>query len=243
MELCVDIHCRIGEGRIEETRPVDAALREMDDAGVDKAWICPTDAYVAVRNREGNDFIANVLSEHPDRFVGCAVSNPWYGDDALTELKCALDKGLRVLFLCPPLQGFQLSDPLVDPLVELAVGYSAPIYAHTGTPICAMPFQFAALAERHPKGRFIMGHSGFSDFWYDVPHIGQLVENIWFDTSPNGPDSILQVISAAGESRVLFSSSAPSSDLSVELDKIKKLPVSDEVKKKILGVNAEALLS
>ena len=136
----VDVHCRVGPGRPHESRPVDQALREMDRAGIERAWICPTEAYVAVGNREGNDFIAATVRAHPDRFVGCATANPWYQARAVEEVRRALGEGLAVLYLCPPLQGFQLSDELVDPLIEAAREFTAPIYAHTGTPICSEPF-------------------------------------------------------------------------------------------------------
>ena len=51
---------------------------------------------------------------HGHNDVGCAVANPWFGDEATDELRRAFENGLRALFLYPPIQGFQLSDPLAD---------------------------------------------------------------------------------------------------------------------------------
>lgn len=209
MVSVVDVCSRIGVGRLEETRLPETALNEMDAAGVSVSWVAPTDASVAVDNSQGNDYVAGVVREHPDRFVGCAVANPWYGDRSVQELQRAFGNGARVLFLYPPVQGFQLSDRLIDPLIEVAIQHCAPIYAHTGTPICAEPFQLAALAKRFPEGRFIMGHMGYSDFWYDAIPAAQSCDNVWIETSLIDPDMISSGLEALGTKRFLFGSWSP----------------------------------
>lgn len=242
MSSSIDVHCRVGAGRPEESRSVDAALREMDAASMEWAWICPTDSHVAVRNGAGNDFIAQTAAAHPDRFVGCAVANPWFGDEATMELYRTFGIGLQVLFLHPPVQGFQLSDPLVDPLIEMAREYNAPIYAHTGTPICAEPFQLAALARRHPRAKFIMEHGGYADFWYDGTPAASMVSNIWLETSLIDGDNITSAIQILGAERLVFGSAAPLSVVSVEVEKTAALPIPQDDIAKILRHNAQGLL-
>ncbi|MCK4400775.1 amidohydrolase family protein [bacterium] len=238
----IDIYSRIGKGRPEESRPVDVALHEMDKAGISHAWICPTDAYVAVRNHEGNDFIAKTISDYPDRFIGYAVANPWFGHKAIEELHRAFKNGLRGLFLYPPVQGFQLSDPLIDPLIEVAYKFNVPIYAHTGTPVCAMPFQLAALARRHQDVKFIMGHMGYSDFWYDAVAATSTSNNIWLETSLIDGDIIADGVKKLGAERFLFGSAAPFSIITCEIEKITSLAVSKNTIEKILQHNAKGLL-
>jgi hypothetical protein len=183
-----------------------------------------------------------LVAVHPDRFVGYAVANPWFGDRAVAELRRAFGSGLKALFLHPPVQGFQLSDPLVDPLVEVAIEHGVPIYAHTGTPICAEPFQLAALARRFPQGRFIMGHMGYADFWYDAIPAGQSSDNIWLETSHIDPDLILNGLASLGAARFLFGSCAPYSSVKVELAKISTLPLDEHDRALVLGGNAGELL-
>jgi hypothetical protein len=215
----------------------------MDAAGVAQAWVCPMDAFAAVRNTEGNSFIAGLARAYPARLVGCAVANPWYGRDAVRELERALGLGLKVLCLLPPVQGFQLSDAMVDDLVRLAAERGAPIYAHTGTPICCEPFQLAALARRHPRGKFIMGHMGFADFWYDAALAAETSENIYLETSLMDGDVIDQALRKLGSRRLVFGSDAPVSAVGIELDKIRALPASPEAIERILGSNAKELLT
>jgi predicted TIM-barrel fold metal-dependent hydrolase len=243
MSDVIDACSRVGNGRLEESRRPEDALREMDAGGVAVSWIAPTDSFFAVDNREGNDFVAGLVRAHPDRFVGCAVANPWFGDRAVEELRRALGAGLKVLFLYPPVQGFQLSNPSVDRLVEAAIDHGATVYAHTGTPICAEPFQLIALAQRHPQGRFIMGHMGYSDFWYDATPAAQSCGNVWLETSLIDPDMILTGVTALlGAARFLFGSWAPYSSVQVELEKISTLPMNERDRSLVLGGNAQELL-
>jgi uncharacterized protein len=242
MSNYIDVHSRVGEGRPFESRTVDDALREMDETGIEQAWICPTDVYTAVLNSEGNNFIAKTVASHSNRFVGCAVANPWFGKKALIELRAAFEKGLRVLYLCPPVQGFQLSDIIVDSLIEVAIEFNAPVYAHTGTPVCSEPFQLAALARRNPKAKFIMGHMGYADFWYDATPAAKANENIWIETSFINADVLKDGIAKIGVSRFLFGTSAPLSGVRPEIQKILDLGLSTESTKMILYHNALKVL-
>jgi uncharacterized protein len=243
MNKIIDIHTRIGTDGREESRALATVLADMDALGIRQSWICPLDHHVAVHNHVGNDAIASLVAAHADRFIGCAVANPWFGADAVAELNRAFAAGLQVLFLYPPLQGFQLSDPIVDPLVEVAVAHHAPIYAHTGTPICAEPFQLAALARRFSAGKFIMGHMGYSDFWYDAITAAEGAPNIWLDTSRIDGDIITNGLNQLGAERFLFGSDAPFCDAAAELEKIASLNLSEEQRNLILYRNAENLMS
>jgi len=242
MNGVIDAHSRLGPGRPHERRSADEALREMDALGVERSWISPCDAFAAVLNKEGNDFIADAVAAHPDRFVGCAVANPWRGAAAVEELLRAFDRGLRVLVLHPAVQGCSLSDELLDPLVDVAVEFRAPIYAHTGTPICGMPLQLAALARRHPAGRFVMGHMGYSDFWYDVIPAAEISSNIVLETSFALGDFVPQITQRLGDERIVFGSASPLSSLVVEVAKMDDLSLPESSRKRIMRENAQRLM-
>jgi predicted TIM-barrel fold metal-dependent hydrolase len=238
----IDTHQRVGPGRRYEARDLAAALGEMDAGGVEVAWICPTERFMAVLNRDGNDFIRRAIRAHPNRFIGCAVANPWYGEAAVAELERAFGEGLRVLYLNPPTQGFRLTDDLADPLIAMARKFAAPVYVHTGTPICCEPFQLAALAARHPDVPFVMGHAGFADFWYDAIEAARMAGNIFLETSLIDDGIILDAVARLGADRLLFGSSAPLSGVALEAEKILDLPVTDAIRRNILRDNAGGLL-
>ena len=242
MDRVVDVHSRVGVGRGFETRRPDQALSEMRRFGVAVSWICPPDACAAVRNHEGNDYVAGVVADNRDAFVGCAVANPWYGDEAVEELGRAFEMGLRVLYLHPSIQGFQISDEIVDPVVVAAQQRGMPIYVPTGTPVCAMPYQLSALARKHRDARFIMGHMGYADFWYDAVGAARGTENIWLETSFMDVDIIRDAVKSLGPERVVFGTAAPLADVGVEIEKLGMLGLPQADFDKIMYLNARGLM-
>ena len=238
----IDVHSRIGVGREEDSRSAEEALVEMDTLGIGIAWVCPPDAETAVFNRRGNELLIGAVRDYPGRLVGCAVANPWFGEAAVQELGRAFDGGLRALFLYPRIQGFQLSDPLFEPLVETAIDHRAPIYVHTSTPIASEPLQLAYLAKRHPRGLFIMGHMGYPDFWYDAIPAAEAAANLWLETSRIDSDLIAEAVRAVGAERVLFGSDAPFCAPEVEAAKILSLDMPPSQIALIMRQNALRLL-
>ncbi len=213
----IDSHVYIGDGR-HMSFDTDSLLSQMDEAGIAHAVACPVDRCIAVHNREGNNTILDAVRSHPDRISGMAVANPWFEVKAVEELERALGEGLMGLFLYPNYQGFRLSDHIVDPLLTLAEAFEVPVYAHSGTAAIAEPFHVAELARRFPTVNFIMGHAGSSDFGEDAVRALEFCDNVWLESSRNGPANygLWQVRGCTG--RVLFGSSAPEYIPAIEIE-------------------------
>lgn len=237
-----DAHCHVGEGFHYRQSP-EELLAQMDALGVDRAVLVPADRAIAVDNREGNDTILQAVARWPDRFWGFATANPWYGPRAVDELRRAISAGLVGVKLDPVLQGFMLCDPLVHPLVEIAIELDVPLYFYTGTPVNALPLQLAELAQRYPGGRFVMGHMGNSDFWLDVPVALAQAPNLWGEVSPNLAAAVNRVIEAGFSGRLLFGSDAPQMRLDLEVDKIQYWQASDEQRAAMMAGNLLRLLA
>lgn len=240
-QLLIDAHCHVGEGYHYQLRPQDL-LAQMDELGIDRAVLVPADRQIAVDNVEGNDFLLRVIERWPDRFWGFATVNPWYGRRAEKELRRALVAGLSGLKLHPVLQGFLLCDPVVHPVVEVAIEMEVPIFFHTGTPINALPLQLAELAQCYPEGCFIMGHLGNPDFWLDVPAAMGQAPNLWGEISPNLPTAVKRVADAGFADRLLFGSDAPLTYLPLEVAKIQHWGLDDGKKAGIMAANLLRLL-
>lgn len=215
----IDAHCHLGEGFDIKVSP-EELLNEMDKNGVQKAIIYPADKFIAVYNKEGNDYIMDCVKRFPDRFISFATVNPWYGEKGISELKRCLDKGAKGLILHPFLQGFLLNDKLVFPLLEEMEKYNLSVYFHTGTLVSSEPYQLCDLAEKFPEVNLIMGHFAFSDYWNDIILAGKNVKNIYFETSLTWPDMISSVLNEIGEDRVIFGSGFPQNPLKIEIEKI-----------------------
>ena len=238
--MIVDAHCHISEEGAKR-QSLEELLREMDRLDVAKAVLSPGDREIAVLNDAGNRRIAEAVASHPERLAGMAVANPWFGDEALAVLTRARDEGLRGLKLHPPLQGFQLSDELVDPLIRFAGDAGWPVYCHTGTPICAEPLQLTELARRHPDVTFIMGHMGWSDLAYDTFNAASMAQNIFLETSHMVCAGVEQAVGAFGAARVLFGSDSPVSTLEAELAKFALADLTEEDRGHVLGRTAAIL--
>ena len=240
MTIC-DAHCHVGEGSLKN-QSVEKLLANMDRNGVEKAVIVPVEEYLAVKNEEGNSYILELCNRYPDRFWGFATANPWFGEKALKMLRYFLSGGLRGLKFNSTVQGFKINDALIYPFMELAEEFKAPVYFHTGTPVCAMPFQLHELAGRYPGVRFIMGHCGYSDFWQDIPFIVAHSENIWFDTSLSMTSRTEAILDLGGSGRVLFGSDSPRSNLEYEIRKVKLCRAEQKDIEAIMGANLVTLL-
>ena len=158
------------------------------------------------------------MKKHPDRFAGMASVNPWFDQTALEELRRCLDAGLVGIMVHPLYQGVRLSDPVIHPLIEIASEYKVPVYAHTGTAGIAEPLQLVELALIFPEVQFIMGHSGASDYYSDALRALELAENIWLETSRNGPGNYGLFKTKNCLNRVVFGSSAPEYIPAVEIE-------------------------
>ena len=148
-----------------------------------RALVGMGERWLAVDNREGNDTILRWVRSWPDRFVGYATANPWYGARSVAELDRALSAGLSAIKLHPARQGFVLLEPVVRPILDLAAERGVMVYVVTGVAVASMPLQLGELAKQYPTVPFIMGRSGRGDYGLmDLIHItraGDHVRAVW----------------------------------------------------------------
>ncbi len=236
----IDVITFLGEDMDGGQTP-EKLLQEMDKNKVERSIIAPSKQYTTVYNREGNQMIADICRHYPERFSGYAVSNPWYGEKAQEELERALSDGLQAVYFDSSIQGFCISDELVDPLMEICRKYQAPVYFHTGTPAFALPFQLHFLAKRYPEITFIMGHSGANDFAGDALPALYGCPNILLDTSLNLAVSI-QAMAAKAPDRMVFGSSAPRSTLAYEIARVEEGVQDLELLERIFGKTIRSVM-
>lgn len=219
-------------------------IAAMDDAGIDVTLLSPADDEVAVRNREGNDRMLALAATNPDRLRAYAVANPWFGQDAARELDRAIAAGAAAVKINSALQGFLLLDEIVDPLVRVARYHNVPVYAHTGTPIQALPLQLAELAARFPDVHFVMGRSGRTDFRGDAPTVLDLTPNVYADTSHDyGATGLTNTYRAFGAARMIFCSDHPYATRSDGRRAVAGIEMSKADRDAVLGGNLAALLA
>lgn len=218
----IDGYCTLGVDR-EYDLTEYLLLQGMERVGIDRAVIVPIDRYLAVENRQGNDFILKAYRAHPDRFIPACSVNPWHGDMAREELKRAIEKGARILVLHPFIQGYLANDELVWPVLDMAAQEKIPVYIHTGSPGNSTPWQIVDLAERYQSLDFIMGHCGATDFWNDLIEAGKAAENIYIEASFARPFAFGNYVKALGKHKGIMGSSAPINQLTFEWEQMRNV--------------------
>lgn len=242
--MIIDAHVRIGAGR-EVELGVAELIETLDRLGIDRAMVAPGERATAWDNRGGNDLVTAAANESDGRLIPYAVATPWAGADAVAELGRARDRGARALAVDPALQGFDLLDGLVDPLLAFAQESGWLVYVRTGTPPHAVPLPLASLARRWPELNFIMGRSGATDFWIDAPPALRHAPNLYADTSYAPWDTVLSDLTRdpeIGAQRLVFSTDAPYTVPSAELARITEWPIPEPHRAAVLGENLAGLL-
>lgn len=239
--MVIDGHVTIGESRDAALEP-ERLLEWLGELGIDHALIAPPEPFVPVRNRQGNELVADAARRSGGVLLAYAVATPWLGSEAVDELRRAHDGGARALHVDPALQGFDLLDGQIDPLVEFATDVGWPVYIRTGTPPHSLPLQVAWLAARHAACTFILGKSGATDFSHDGPATLRAAPNILADSVYVEWPTALVAAAPEFRDRVVFTSDAPFGDPAIELARVVEAPFDDATRAAVLGGTLAQLL-
>ncbi|MCC8180400.1 MAG: amidohydrolase family protein [Planctomycetes bacterium] len=241
--MIIDSHTYVGDSLLGYTLQPDELIRAMDKRGICAAVACPMkglDPYYFEPNR----YIARIQEQYPDRIIGFARVNPHLKSAAEASLETAFDRlGLRGLVLHPWEETFAINDPLVYPLVDMAVQRRLPIMLEAGYPILSHPLQCADLASRFPDGIFIMTHGGQLDSsgWSmtDAELVMRNHGNIVMNTAGLFADELLERLPGEiGIERLIFGSHSPWLNLDLELKRLERAHIDANVRAAILGGNA-----
>jgi hypothetical protein len=159
----------------------------------------------------GNEAMRAIEAEHPGTVRGYTTVNPNFTAHAAREIKIAAAAGLTGIKLAASRRA---SDPLLDPICELAAQHRVPVLQHVWQHRRAeMPGQeisdaldLMALAARHLSVQFILAHIGGGGDWAHSLRALVGVPNIWVDLSGSGVDrGLLELcLECVGPGRMLW---------------------------------------
>jgi predicted TIM-barrel fold metal-dependent hydrolase len=159
----------------------------------------------------GNDAMLEIAEREPDRVRMYVTVNPNYTDHALLEIDRCVGRGAIGIKLAASRRA---DDPLLDPIADVAADRGLPILHHIWqhrrrewpSQEISDGADLARLAERHPRGRFILAHiGGGGDYAHTFPAVVDC-PNIFPDLSGSGADRGMldYAVASLGAQRLLW---------------------------------------
>ncbi|MCF3122480.1 MULTISPECIES: amidohydrolase family protein [Streptomyces] len=148
----------------------DQLVAEMDEAGIDQAFLVAPDyshaADCALTQPELAALHDRVNRRHPGRFHVFWGVDPRGGQDGLDLFeRCVTEYGFAGMKLYPPC-GYEPGDPRLYPYFERCAHYGIPVLTHTGPGWGPLDFTYGSpllvdrAARDFPGVDFILGHGG-----------------------------------------------------------------------------------
>jgi predicted TIM-barrel fold metal-dependent hydrolase len=197
--------------------------------------------------RECNRWTADGMRRFPGRVLGYCYVNPGYQREALEEIRrCVEDRGFMGVKLY---NEYTCTEPVVFPIVELAIELGVPILHHAlhfhyfveDQPRMSDSGHLAELARRYPEAMLICAHISGGGDWEWTVKAARHAPNVFLDTSGSVTDEGTVEMAAAvvGADRVVFGCD---SSMTAGVGKIRGANLNAQDKQKILGGNMMRLL-
>src|SRR5881296_3657700 len=160
---------------------------------------------------DGNSALLALQREYPDLIRGYVTVNPNYTSQARAEIARCLDAGMVGIKLAASRRA---SDPLLDPICELARERGVPVLHHVWQhrrrdwpgQEASDAVELCALAARHPDVRFILAHIGGGGDWQHSLAALARIPNVAVDLSGSGVDGgmLESCLAAVGVERLVW---------------------------------------
>ena len=244
-----------GEEALDHLRQVlsspQAMLEYLDEQGIDYA-VALAETNPLITGTSPNDRVAE-FCRASERLIPFANINPFMIADLVSELRrCVSDLGIRGLKLYPTYQHFYVNDARLYPLYAEAQRLGVPVMVHTGSSVFrgarlkyGDPLHLDDVVTDFPELMIIMAHSG-RGFWYDAAFfLAQLHPQIYMEITGLPPHKLPTYFPnlERNADKIIFGSDWPAvTDIKQNIATIRRLPLKEESKAKILGGNAARLL-
>ena len=206
-----DAHAHIGAD-VDGRKMTAAGMRgRMLQAGVSRSIVFPLNDPNARDDFSGpNDVLWEAYEEYPDLFVPFFRLNPHR--DYEKEFGRCIDRRFEGLKLHPVSQEFELDDPKVVRLLEMAAEADIPVLIHAGFAMQRIVEPLLPTVEAHPELRLILGHAAMVEV-LEATRAFRDHTNVLFETSVVGLRDLYVLFCSLDSSRICFGSDIPYGDL------------------------------
>ena len=232
-------------------------LASMDASHVDKSVIFGFPWKNSRLFKQHNDYISEVVSRYPDRFIGLVCFDP-LSDGAAEEARRCLQEGAlsgigELAFYQSAIENASVAR--LEPIMEICRVLDLPVLIHTNEPIGhAYPgktpntlAQIYQLLRTFPQNKIILAHWGGGLFFFGIlkKEVKESLKNVYFDTaaSPYLYDAAVYrlAIELVGVEKILFGSDFPLLSPVRYFDEMQAAGLSADEMQRICGLNAAAL--
>lgn len=247
-ELIIDAHAHMGlwfNFHIPEY-DADAMVETMDSIGVDMC-ICSPHRAIGPDYRAGNEEVIEAAGRFPGRFVPYITINPYY---PLAEIEREIEKWhsqeqLRAFKIHPSFASYPADGEGYRPVWEHANEHGLTVLSHSSAgDKHGSPKMLGELAKRYPKSNVLVAHSASGwDMIEVATQAAKEHENVYLDLcgSPLLFGGLERMVDAVGAERILFGTDLPFIDPRPGLGRVAFSRISDDEKRKILGLNARRM--
>ncbi len=241
---------------LEYCRSPKSLLKYLDSVGVERAVLIN---YVAPEvmgfTFEVNQWVVDYCKENPKRLVPCGSVHPRHSTNVQADMDAIARLGIRLVKVHPPHQLLYPNDylngvPELATIYRVAEQHGIPVMIHTGTSIFpgarnkyGDPIYLDDVAVDFPKLKILMAHGGRPLWMESAFFLLRRHKNVFLDISGIPPKSLLTYFPRLEQiaDKTLFGTDFPSPgipDIKPNLDAFRALPLSEDVKEKILSRNA-----
>lgn len=232
-------------------------IASMDEARVDLSVVLNIGWASHELCVETNDYILDSVSRYPDRLIGFCSVQPEAGDAAMVELeRCAKAGAGGIGEMRSDVQGFNLADKeMMKPLVDAVVEHNLIFLTHSSEPVghqysgkgSITPDVIYSFILNFPDLKLVCAHwGGGLPFYGLMPEVAKALSNVFFDTAATAflyrPQIFEEVSNIVGSDKILFGTDYPLIPQERITAQIQSLGLTEEIKAKILGGNAQRLL-
>ena len=244
--MIIDIHTHLYESYAGvKGMPVEKFVDNLKKDSIDQAWCFTVEGFFG-NCRKWNTKLAELTKHYPKILIPFCTVDP-RDKDVLKEMeRCHRKLGMAGMKLHSWIQAFSPLDPSVPPIIHKCRELSWPIVFHDGTPPYASSFQVAHLASLDEDVKIILGHSGLHDLWKEALEAALTYSNIYLSTASADFWALKVMVKKVGAERILFGSDYPflgQEMLTLEIEKIERLPISNEEREMIFSHNAQRILT
>ena len=230
----------------------------MDEAEIDLSVILNISWTSQELCVETNDYILDAISRYPDRLIGFCSIQPRAGDAAIIELeRCARAGARGIGEMRPDIQDFSLIDKtIMQPLIGATMKHNLIFLTHSSEPVGhqyagkgkVTPDTLYPFILNSPDLKLVCAHwGGGLPFYALMPEVARALTNVFFDTAATTflyqSQIFKQVSDIIGSDKILLGTDYPLISQNRITTQIQSLELPIEDKAKILGDNAQKLLS